>query len=100
MNSELSRFRIIALLEGISFLVLLGIAMSLKYVAHMPLPVKVVGWIHGLLFILYVFALVAVKIKYKWIFILFLGAFIASLLPFGTFVLDSKVLKKETEKEK
>ena len=99
MNTKLSRFRIIALLEGISFLVLLGIAMPLKYMLHMPLPVKIVGWVHGLLFIFYIFALLAVKAKYKWSITLTFGALIASLLPFGTFVLDVKVLKKEIEKE-
>ena len=99
MNSPLSRFRLIALLEGISFLILMGIAMPIKYMADMPLPVKICGWIHGLLFILFVISLVEVHAKYKWIFTRTAGAFIASLLPFGTFVLDAKVLKKEMEKE-
>ncbi len=98
MNTELKRFRTIALLEGISLLILMGIGMPLKYMAGIPIVVKVTGWVHGVLFILYVFALIAVKVKYKWTFSRTLIAFMASLLPFGTFVLDAKVLKKELEK--
>lgn len=94
-NNLLKQFRIIAIIEGISFLVLLFIAMPLKYLAGMPLAVKYVGWIHGILFIAFCIFLLLVKIKYNWTIIKVLLAFIASLLPFGTFVLDAKILKKE-----
>ncbi len=99
MNTPLNRFRTIALLEGISFLVLMGIAMPIKYIAGNPLPVKICGWIHGVFFILFVVFLKQVHSKYKWELKQTLLAFVASLLPFGTFVLDAKVLKKELEKE-
>jgi integral membrane protein len=93
--SKLKTFRIIAVLEGISFLVLLFIAMPLKYMMDQPLPVRITGMIHGILFIAFVFYLMMVKSELNWppkkVFI----AFIASLLPFGTFVLDAKVLKRE-----
>ena len=52
-SSTLGRFRLVAIMEGVSFLVLLGIAMPLKYFADMPLAVKYIGWLHGLLFVLY-----------------------------------------------
>ena len=58
--------RTIGLIEGVSFLVLLFVAMPLKYFAGMPLPVKIAGWIHGLLFIILVIALVETLFEAKW----------------------------------
>lgn len=93
-DSTLGRFRLTAILEGISYLVLLGIAMPLKYFAQLPAAVKYTGWIHGVLFVLYITLLLKVWMQYRWSLSKVILAFIASLLPFGTFVLDSK-LKKE-----
>jgi integral membrane protein len=95
-NSALQRFRLVALLEGISYLILLFICMPLKYLAHYKNAVLYFGWIHGILFIAFMVLLLQVWIKYKWSFGKVLFAFIASLLPFGTFVLDRR-LKKEAE---
>ena len=95
-NSTLSRFRLIALLEGISFLFLMLIAMPLKYMAGNLTVIKYAGWAHGVLFILYCLLLAQVWKQYKWKFIKVVGAFVASLLPFGTFVLESR-LKKEAQ---
>lgn len=94
MNSATGRFRVIALLEGLSFLVLLFIAMPLKYWAGMPLLVKWVGWAHGLLFVLYVLSLLEVSLKLGWSWLTTAFAFVASLLPFGTFVLDARLFRK------
>lgn len=94
MSAEIKRFRTIALLEGVSLLILFFIAMPLKYFAHFEIAVKIAGWIHGLLFIFYVLGLLSVKTKHNWNFSLTFWAFIASLLPFGTIVLDARVLKK------
>lgn len=91
----ISRFRAIALLEGLSFVLLLFIAMPLKYLAGMPLGVKLVGWAHGMLFVLYVLFLVEVAAVHRWPLVRVLGAFIASLLPFGTFVLDARLRREE-----
>lgn len=95
LNKSLKTFRIIALMEGISFLVLLGIAMPLKYMAGFPIAVRITGSLHGLLFVLFVFYLFQVRLDLKWDLKKTALAFIASLLPFGTFVLDSKLLKNE-----
>ncbi|HXA01286.1 MAG TPA: DUF3817 domain-containing protein [Cytophagaceae bacterium] len=95
MKTSLSRFRIIGIAEGISFLVLLIIAMPLKYYAGLPMAVKYTGWIHGLLFILYVVALVQVSFSRKWPLLKIVIAFIASLIPFGTIILDSRLKKEE-----
>lgn len=87
-------FRIVAIAEGISFIVLLGIAMPLKYFMDMPMAVKITGYIHGFLFIAFVALAWNVKNELNKNYMWFAKALLASLLPFGTFVLD-RSLKKE-----
>ncbi|MCC8438553.1 DUF3817 domain-containing protein [Brevibacillus sp. M2.1A] len=94
INTAIGRFRIIGFIEGISYLILLGIAMPLKYYLDAPATVKVVGLLHGWLFLLYILALAHVAFKKRWSILKVIGAFIASLIPFGNFVLDVR-LKKE-----
>lgn len=72
-------------LEAISYLLLLGIAMPLKYAAGMPMAVRVVGLIHGVLFVLYVMALARVVTAEKWPWQRGLAGFLASLVPLGPF---------------
>lgn len=90
-NTNLKKFRLIALLEGISFILLLFIAMPLKYLMGEPGLVKIVGMAHGVLFILFVLLLLLSAKEYKWKLPFISMAFIASLLPFGTFYLDKKL---------
>ncbi|MCC6937532.1 MAG: DUF3817 domain-containing protein [Flavobacteriales bacterium] len=87
------RFRTVAILEGVSFLVLLGVAMPLKYMADMPMAVKVVGWAHGVLFVWYWIAAVPLFTKLKWDGERIIGLGFASVLPFGTFVMERKWLR-------
>jgi len=92
--STIRRFRWVAFLEGVSFLVLLCIAMPLKYYAGLPIVVRIVGMAHGVLFVAYG-ALVAVLVfRRAWSWGKGAEAMMYSLLPFGTFVLDAK-LKRE-----
>lgn len=93
-STPLHRFRSIALAEGVSFLILLFIAMPLKYMSGMPEPVKFFGWIHGVLFVAYLITLLQVWIDKKWSFKQVVIAFFASLLPFGTFVMDRQWKKQ------
>lgn len=88
---RINQFRIIGLVEGISYLVLLGIAMPLKYFAGFPEAVKVVGLIHGVLFILYFISAFWANLLRKWSFLMLLWIFVASLIPFGTFILDKQL---------
>ncbi|GGB99534.1 DUF3817 domain-containing protein [Dyadobacter sediminis] len=90
LKSALGRFRIIAFLEGVSYLVLLGIAMPLKYLAGIPQAVRVVGMAHGVLFVLFVLLLVQVAAQYGWSFKKSFLSFFSSLIPFGTFYADAK----------
>lgn len=92
-KTAIGRLRIIGFYEGLSFLVLLLIAMPLKYWADLPQTVTVVGGLHGLLFTLYMLALLHVWVKHKWSILKVAAAFIAAFLPFGTFVSDAKMLR-------
>lgn len=87
-------FRKIAFAEGISFLVLLLVAMPLKYFANIPLAVTVVGGLHGLLFVSFMVLAYLVKEEYNKNYGWMAKAFLASIIPFGTFVMD-KEWKKE-----
>lgn len=95
-TKQINHFRMISLAEGVSFLVLLLIAMPLKYAADMPQMVKYVGWLHGLLFMAYVFQLIYLNIELKWGFKRFAGYFIAALLPLAPFFVE-KQLRKEAK---
>jgi integral membrane protein len=94
MNRTVRTFASVALLEGISYVVLLAIAMPLKYFLGLPLAVKAVGWAHGVLFMLYVALLVLCWIKYKWSFGRVAMYFVASLLPILPFIVERR-LKEE-----
>lgn len=92
-TSLLKKFRSVAIIEGVSFLVLLFIAMPLKYIFDQPLAVKYTGWVHGVLFIAYIYFLVQVWIYWKWDLKKVIVALIVSLVPFGTFYFDKKYLR-------
>jgi integral membrane protein len=86
-------FRLTALLEGISYILLLFIAVPIKYLWDDPTYVKFLGMPHGILFIGYIIFSVLGKIKYKWSYPQFFIVAVASLIPFGTFYIDRKYLK-------
>ena len=94
--TALRQLRLVALLEGSSFLILLFAAMPLKYLAGMPLAVRIVGSIHGALFIAFVVALYRAAHACDWPLRRSVTAFVASILPFGTFVFDG-ALRREIE---
>ena len=92
-SSPIGRLRAVALTEGISFLVLLGIAMPLKYLAGMPLAVKIAGWIHGILFIAVCYVLSRTAAELSWPRRQVITVVIAALLPFGPFVIDRRLAR-------
>jgi len=91
LQSVIGRVRLIGMMEGVSYLLLLGFAMPIKYIWHNEIYVHYLGWAHGGLFILYCLcllqALLTKKLTFKWC----VGLFIAALLPFGPFVADRKL---------
>lgn len=92
---KLSWLRKAGIAEGISFLVLLGIAMPLKYILQQPMAVKIFGWAHGILFMAFLFLAWEVKTdrgkSWKW----FALAFLAAIIPTGTFFFDKKLKEEE-----
>ena len=95
----ISSLRLIAILEGISYL-LLGITMPLKYSLNIPEPNYYVGMAHGLLFISYCAIVILIAIKMKWALKLILLSLLASLIPFGTFYADRKWFSKLQDSHK
>lgn len=87
-------FRVFAILEGVSYLLLFAIGMPLKYWGEIPEPNIYIGYAHGFLFIAYVFLAVVLTLERAWGTRRFVLVFLASLLPFGTFYLDEHYLKK------
>ena len=91
-TDPLKRFKWIALLEGMSFIVLLGIAMPLKYIWGEPWLVKQVGMLHGLLFVLYIAFAYLEKERFRWNTLQTFIALGMSVLPFGTWYVVRKML--------
>lgn len=94
LKTLLGQLRILAILEGISW-VLLIMAMIMKYGMNIPEPTRVVGMAHGALFIGFCIWVVLYAVKVKWPIKTTLICLAASLLPFTTFVVDAKIFKKE-----
>ena len=96
MKTNLERLRMIGTAEGVSYLLLLGICMPLKYMFNIPQPTFVVGLAHGILFVLYCLWVLIVALQLKWQIITVFWALLASLLPFGPFVADRKIFSQQT----
>lgn len=94
LKTPLGRLLKTGFAEGASFLILLFIAMPLKYIMDIQEPVRIVGMLHGVLFVMYSFALLQATIVYKWKIQIAIIAFLLSFLPFGTFFLE-KLLNKD-----
>ena len=92
---SIKQLKIAAIAEGISYLLLLGVTMPLKYWMDMPEPNMLVGYAHGLLFIWYVALVLLVAYRYRWPAFSTLLALAASLLPFATFYVEARMLRDE-----
>ncbi len=87
----LNRFRIISMVEGVSLLLLLFIAMPIKYGLDYPLAVTVMGWAHGLLFLAYVYLAMNVAETLRWSQLQLFGAVLLGMLPFGCFLMEKRL---------
>jgi len=92
--SELQKFRLINKIEGYSFLILLFIAMPLKYMAGFPIATKIAGMTHGILFILFIYQLLVASSEVPFSKKETLIFFVASILPFGSFYTEKICSKK------
>ena len=87
-------YRKTALIEGISYLILLFVAMPLKYFFSIPNAVKYFGWIHGILFLIFFVSLLLASIKYRWSLIRIAIYLLGSVLPIVPFIIDKKLEKE------
>ena len=97
MTNPIARLRTIAIIEGISFLVLLFIAMPLKYIWDQPQAVRIVGMAHGILFVIFCAALLHVTIIAKWPLSRAALLFLASIIPFGPWLIDRRMKDYEAD---
>jgi integral membrane protein len=98
IRTSIGRVRLSGMAEGVSYLLLLGVAMPLKYFADMPMAVTWVGWLHGLLFMLYGLFVLLALIDGKLPFSKCVLAFFAALFPFGPFLIDGGLARLERER--
>jgi integral membrane protein len=91
VRTPLDRLRVVGYTEGTSFLLLLFVAMPMKYLAGEPMLVQVIGMAHGVLWIAYLAALLHAGIAMRWRPITYFLGGLASVLPFGPFVFDARV---------
>lgn len=96
-ESPIPFLRLITLNEAVSFLVLLLLAMPLKYLIHMPVAVKITGWIHGVLFVTFCFALLRTTLLAKWSLFRAALIFMGALLPVVPFFIDRRMGGDEKE---
>lgn len=92
----LYRFRILALIEGVSYLLILFVTMPMKYWMGIGILNKIVGWGHGILFVIYIVLAIEILIRRRIDFWQFLRVIVASIIPFGTFF-NEKMLKRQQD---
>ncbi|MCJ7936129.1 MAG: DUF3817 domain-containing protein [Chryseobacterium sp.] len=95
LKTKIGRLRILAILEGISLLSLVGIAVPMKYWMGNPLFVRLLGPVHGTLFLLFLFNTLSIGVEQNWKFKeVTWKVIMACFIPFGTFYIDKKILSK------
>lgn len=95
LRTPLGRFRLVALAEGVSYILLLAVAMPLKYLMDIPEPTTWVGWAHGVLFMAYMAFGAHAALAQRWSLARIAVAVLASLVPLGTFALDLQLRREE-----
>jgi integral membrane protein len=94
-STALGRLRLLAFLEGVSLLILIGIAVPMKYYLHDPSLVKAIGPVHGMLFLLFIINTISLGVAQYWSFkTTTWKVLIACIIPFGTFYIDWKILSR------
>jgi integral membrane protein len=100
MDSQLGRLRVISYLEGVSLLLLVGVGVPLKHFGSDPTMVKLIGPVHGILFLLFIISALGVGVEQNWKFKeTTWKVLIACIIPFGTFYIDRHILKQAAERK-
>lgn len=95
-KTRIGRLRILGIMEGLSLLILIGIAVPLKHFYHNPAMVKAVGPVHGAIFLLYMVNVMGAGVEYGWKFrTMTWKILLACFIPFGTFYVDYAILRKQ-----
>ena len=101
LKTSLGRLRLVSYMEGISLLVLAGIAVPLKYWGGDPVLVRIIGPVHGILFLLFIVLTLSVGVERQWSFTkTTVKILISCFIPFATFYIDRHILRKEASKSK
>ncbi|PSL28155.1 DUF3817 domain-containing protein [Chitinophaga ginsengisoli] len=101
LKTSLGRLRLVSYMEGISLLVLTGIAVPLKYWGGDPVLVRIIGPVHGILFLLFIVLTLSVGVERQWSFTRTTAKILIScFIPFATFYVDRHILRKEASKSK
>ncbi|WP_205627083.1 DUF3817 domain-containing protein [Sandaracinus amylolyticus] len=95
LSTPIARLRLVAIIEAISYLVLLFVAMPLKYVWGIPLAVRVAGPVHGILFVAFLIALFRAADARSWSWRRSALVFATSLVPFATFWIDRSLREED-----
>lgn len=98
-TSVIGRLRVVAFLEGCSYLGILVIGMPLKYFYESGETNMILGQAHGLLFLLFIVLTALAAMHYKWKLGRTFWVLLSSIIPFGTFIVDHKILKKIHQNE-
>lgn len=99
LKTPIGRLRLIGMIEAVSFILLLGVAMPLKYMAGKPEAVSVVGMAHGVLFVTFCGALLQAMNARDWPIKKAARAFVAALIPFGPFIIDRSLRLEQQSEE-
>jgi integral membrane protein len=94
LKTSLGRLRVLSLIEGLSLVLLLFLAMPMKYLFDSPLLVRVIGMAHGVLFIGLIFTTIMVGIELGWKFKRMGMIMLASIVPFGCFYVENKLFRQ------
>lgn len=97
IKTPIGRLRVVSILEGLSYLLLLGIAMPMKYAADRPEAVRVLGSLHGLLTILFVVAVLHAWVARRWSLLRVVGILVASVVPFGALWIEARLRREDRE---
>lgn len=95
LETPIGRFRMMGFVEGLSLIILLFIAMPLKYFAGLPEVVTVVGALHGGFFIAYLLIIIYTTYKIRWSVLWAISAVVVAFIPFGNIILDAKLKKQD-----
>jgi integral membrane protein len=94
LKTKIGRLRVLSLVEGCSLLLLVFIGVPFKYFLHIPILVKILGPIHGVLFLLLIFMTISASIEAGWKFTRGGAIILASVIPFGCFYVENSIFKK------